>query len=159
MEATTREIASHGSRTLDQYIRRPIPSPHKATRAVGFGNVTPFIPFNYSPWCASQHHSPLTGGWRPRHQAPRPRSIPLQSGFVPSHSTGLMEPVTLHHLPGTRTPTHGTPLGDYVTRDHLVTRHLAFGSRMLRPWPPDTCRYTWPRPHLALVPPNLHRLT
>ena len=64
-----------------------------------------------------------------------------------------MEPVTLHHLPGTRTLAHGAPLGDYVTRDHLVTRHVAFGSRMLRPQPPDTCRYTWLRP-LALVPPT-----
>ena len=64
-----------------------------------------------------------------------------------------MAPVTLHHLLGTRSPAHGAPLGDYITRDHLVTRHLAFGSRMLRPRPPGTCRYTWPRP-LALVPPT-----
>ena len=96
---------------------------------------------------------PISGGWRPRHQAPRlicPASIWLRSNH--HRSAGLMAPVTLHHLPGTRTPAHGAQLGDYVTRDYLVTRHLAFGSRMLRPRPPDTCRYTWPRP-LALVPP------
>ena len=83
--------------------------------------------------------------------SPCPASIRLRSNH--HRSAGLMAPVTLHHLPGTRTPAHGAPLGDYVTRDHLVTRHLAFGSRMLRPQPPDTCRYTWLRP-LALVPPT-----
>ena len=100
------------------------------------------------------HPNSTTSGWRPRHQAPRlicPASIWLRSNH--HRSAGLMAPVTLHHLPGTRTPAHGTPLGDYVTRDYLVARHLAFGSRMLRPRLPDTCRYSWPRP-LALVPPT-----
>ena len=61
-----------------------------------------------------------------------------------------MEPVTLHHLLGTRTLARGAPLGDYVTRDHLVISPLAFGSRILRLQPPNTCKYTWPCP-LALV--------
>ena len=98
--------------------------------------------------------SPLTGGWHPCDQAPRPRSVLLHFGFIPSHSTRLMKLVTLHHFPSTQTLAHGAPLGKYVTRNHLVTWHLAFGSKMLCPRPPNTCRYTWPRPHLALVLPR-----
>lgn len=95
---------------------------------------------------------PLMGGARPHHQSPRPRSIPLHFGFIPSHSIRLMEPINLHHLLGTQTPARSIVFSDYITRDHLVTHRLLFRSRMLCSWLLDTCRYTWLHLYSALVP-------